>query len=278
MIKMGKTKKEHYIPRAAYLRRFSDTHFQDDKKNKLVAYDTSEQRVFQTNVYDSATVNSIYENPVFDENAIEDLFSVLEKDLTSFFDMIERVCMNPDNKACLVLNNSDERDNLKFFIVWQFFRTEKRRVQSQQSSGSVNEGNLEFLGRLAGIEQDGKSVLVKWKETLNRHYAVFERNLATIPFVLPDDPVLVFHSELDPKATVNFRFPLSPNIQVLLIDPNSSENAEMRQYRNRIRFIEDDNYIAQWNKQSVEEAHRHVYITPGKENLIIQRIRVLKRR
>lgn len=272
---MRKTKKEHYIPRAAYLRRFSDTRFQDDRKNKLLAYSKAENRVIRTNVYDSAAVNSIYENTIFEENKIENTFSEIEQDLSIFFDFLEKICTNPANKDALILHGFNERDNLKFFVVWQFFRTEKRKKETQKKSDSLNEGTLDFLWRLVGIDADNTAVLIKWKNTLASHYFVFERNLTEIPFVLPDDPVLVFRSELDPPKAVNFRFPLTPLIQVLLIDPLGSEHKEMKFYRNKIRYCADESYINHWNNMSISESYRHVYITPGKEKTVLHEIRKL---
>ena len=270
---MGKTKKEHFIPRAAFLRKFSDTRFQDDRKNKLLAYSKAENRVIQTNVYDSAAVNSFYENAIFEDNQIENTFSELEQDLSVFFELLEEICTNPANKDALILHSFDERDNLKFFVVWQFFRTEKRKKETQEKSDSLNAGTLDFLWRLVGIDSDNTSVLEKWKDTLVSHYFVFERNLTEIPFVLPDDPVFVFRSELDPPKAVNFRFPLTPLVQVLLIDPSSSEHEKMKHYRNRIRYCDNESYINQWNNMSISESYRHVYITPGKENKVLNEIR-----
>lgn len=272
---MGKTKKEHFIPRAAFLRRFSDTRLQDDRKNKLLAYSKAEDRVIRTNVYDSAAVNSIYENTLFEDNQIENTFSELEQDLSIFFDLLEKICTDPANKDALILRSFDERDNLKFFVVWQFFRTEKRKKETQEKSDSLNAGTLDFLWRLVGIDSDNTSVLVKWKDTLASHYFVFERNLTEIPFILPDDPVFAFHSELDPPKAVNFRFPLTPLVQVLLIDPASSEHEQLKLYRNKIRYCDDESYINQWNNMSISESYRHVYITPGKEKKVLHEIRKL---
>ena len=260
---MSITKKEHFIPRAAYLRRFSNTRNHDDKKNKLMAYSVSENRCYQTNVYDSACVNSIYEENEIEKNAIEKLFNVLEEDLATFFDMLESICLNPANQHALILHNTDERDSLKFFVVWQLYRTEKRRAQDRQNFGEANEGNLAFLKRLIGRDENGEAILIKWKNLLENHYFVFERNTTNIPFILPDDPVFLFHSESDQPNTVNFRFPLTPWIQILLIDPTSSEHIWAKPFRNRIRLVSDPTYIQSWNTKGIEESYRNVYYTPN---------------
>lgn len=260
---MKATKKEHFIPRAAYLRRFSNTRDIDDHKNKLEAYSTKENRCYATNVYDSAEVNHLYEIDVIEENSVEKLFSDIEENIVPFFDMLETLCTNPINKDCLVLRDHNERDNMKFFVVWQFFRTEKRQLQFQEDTGGLYAGKVAFLKRLVGKDEQGNPILLNWKESLNRHYFVFEWNRTCVPFVLPDDPIFAFHTELDPRSAVNFRFPLTPWLQILLIDPISSDHEKMKVYRNRIEPIYDISYIQRWNDKSIEEAFRTVYFTPG---------------
>ena len=260
---MSITKKEHFIPRAAYLRRFSNTRDLDDHKNKLEAYSVNENRCYSTNVYDSAAINNLYEIDIIEQNSVEALFSNIEDNIGPFFDMLESLCSDPANKNCLVLRDHNERDNMKFFVVWQFFRTEKRKLQFQEDVGGTYAGKIAFLKRLVGKDEHGKPNLSNWKETLNHHYFVFEQNKTKIPFILPDDPVFAFHSEYDPPGTVNFRFPLTPWLQILLIDPNSSEHERMKVFRNRIEPVFDDSYVQKWNEKSIEEAYRTVYFTPG---------------
>ena len=87
---MSITKKEHFIPRAAYLRRFSNTRDLDDHKNKLEAYLVSENRCYSTNVYDSAAINNLYEIDIIEQNSVEALFSDKEDNIGPFFDKIGR--------------------------------------------------------------------------------------------------------------------------------------------------------------------------------------------
>ena len=260
---MRDTKKEHYIPRAAYLRRFSTTRNTDDRKNKLMAYSVGENRCFSTNVYDSAEVNHLYEVDELEKNSVENLFGEIEENIVPFFDKLETLCADPSNMRCLVLGDHNERDNMKFFVVWQFFRTEKRQAQFQEDAGGSYAGKFAFLKRLVGKDEQGHPILLNWKESLERHYFVFEWNKTSIPFVLPDDPVLAFHTELDSPKTVNFRFPLTPWLQVLLIDPSSSEHERMKVFRNRIEPVTDVSYVQRWNEKSIKEAFRHVFFTPG---------------
>ena len=109
---MGKTKKEHFIPRAAFLRKFSDTRFQDDRKNKLLAYSKAENRVIQTNVYDSAAVNSIYENAIFEDNQIENIDNVFDN--APFNNTIEMLDLSYNSlKSIKVLKDKKKYSNLK---------------------------------------------------------------------------------------------------------------------------------------------------------------------
>ena len=188
---MSDTKKEHFIPRAAYLRRFSNTRDSDDRKNKLMAYVIKDDRCYTTNVYDSAEVNHLYEVDALERNSVENLFSEIEENIVPFFDKLEAICTDPANKNCLVLRDHNERDNMKFFVVWQFFRTEKRSKQFEEDVGGIYAGKIAFLKRLVGKDEHGHPVLLNWKESLAGHYFVFDWNKTSIPFVLPDDPVFV---------------------------------------------------------------------------------------
>ncbi len=264
----NKTIKEHYIPRAAYLRRFSDTRSNKDKKNKLIAYSKEKDCYRVTNVYDDGMVKNLYEAEGLPENSVEKLLFAIETDLGPIFDKMERICTDPANANCLVLCDGNERDNLKFFVVLQYFRTEKRKRQFQEETGDKRAGELKFFSKLIGKTSDGKAVLLEYKELLKDLYFVFEWNKTICPFVLPDDPVTLFHSELDAEETINFRFPLSPWLHILLIDPNSSDHESIRKYRNRIRIIEEEAYIRLWNKRSVDAAFRHVYFPPGYEETV----------
>ena len=214
-------------------------------------------------MYDSAAINNLYEIDIIEKNSVEALFSDIEDNIGPFFDMLESLCSDPANKNCLVLRDHNERDNMKFFVVWQFFRTEKRKLQFQEDVGGTYAGKLAFLKRLVGKDEQGNPILLNWKEPLKNHYFVFERNRTGIPFVLPDDPVFVFHTEFDPSETVNFRFPLTPWLQILLIDPTSFDHEKMKAFRNRIEPVFDTSYIQRWNDKSIEEAFRTVYFTPG---------------
>ena len=92
-------------------------------------------------------------------------------------------------------------------------------------------------------------------EKLINHYFVFERNETGIPFVIADQPVSIFKSAEEEQA-LNFRFPLSSWLQVLVIDPNSSEHKKHYQYRNRLRIIPSgsDQVIHFWNQRAIENA------------------------
>ena len=94
-------------------------------------------------------------------------------------------------------------------------------------------------------------------------FFVFERNESSVPFVVPDHPVTIMKATEDETA-FNFRFPLTPFLQVFLIDPRSADAITNNQYRNKVRRITPDHFqiVDSWNWLSLSEAKRFVYYPP----------------
>ena len=75
------TKKQHFIPRAAYLRNFSNTRYSDDRKNALQFLEVQSLRSGMSNVYDLGCENCLYEDSNLDFNAVENFLSEIEADI-----------------------------------------------------------------------------------------------------------------------------------------------------------------------------------------------------
>ena len=81
--------------------------------------------------------------------------------------------------------------------------------------------------------------------------------------MVPDYPVTIMKATED-ETVFNFRFPLTPFLQVFLIDPRSADAITNNQYRNKIRRITPDHFqiVDSWNWLSLSEAKRFVYYPP----------------
>ena len=97
------TKKQHFIPRAAYLRNFSNTKNSDDRKNALQFLDVQSLHSGMSNVYDLGCENCLYEDSNLDFNAVETFLAEIESDLTPELSAIE--------KETLIENITDEIEN-----------------------------------------------------------------------------------------------------------------------------------------------------------------------
>ncbi len=256
------TKKEHFIPRAAYLRGFSNTHWEDDRKNKLNFYNKGSNQFGNSNVYELGFENLLYENKDLDDNAVEEFLSEIDGDLVNVFKPIISVCSLPQNNNALVLNGKTEKDNLKFFVTLQYYRTPKKR---ESYNGSKEERQRAFLTGIIGRADNGEWLITRNMNDLADHFFVFERNETETPFVISDQPITIFNTYSDGKDVYNFRFPISPFIHAILIDPKSSEDNTWRDYRNRLRVIEqgNDHIIDFWNNLALEDSRRFIYYTPG---------------
>ena len=255
------TKREHFIPRAAYLRHFSNTHYHDDRQNSLGFYNVQTKKSGRSNVYDLGYENCLYEDKSLDFNSVEQFLSEIENDLCPEIAALIGICSSPDNNNALVLHGANEKDNLKFFMTLQFFRTPKMRDSydcEEEARTSV------FLGALIGKTNDGEWWIKHNIDSLSNHFFVFERNETSTPFVIPDHPISIMKANEDEQA-FNFRFPLTPFLQVLVIDPKSEDAKNLLKYRNRIRIIPNElsAVVDDWNRVAVSEAQRFVYYPPN---------------
>lgn len=252
---MKETKKQQYIPRAALLRRFSNTRYNDDKKNELMCYDKKEKTTRKSNLYKLAFENNLYEDPDLPKNFLEESFSEFEREYVIIFDSIEKICMNQQNCNALVLSDVNEKRNLKFAIVHQFLRTPKIKENSEKD---------EFIAAFLGYDENNENYFQKFCKEVDNHFFVFEKNSTSTPFVLPDAPVSKFRCSGYEKG-YNYRMPITPWVQVLLVDPSSALADKVMAYRNRIRLItpEREDIISYWNKESFENSYRFIYYTPG---------------
>ncbi len=255
------TKREHFIPRAAYLRHFSDTHNHDDRQNTLGFYNVHTKKSGRSNVYDLGYENYLYEDKSLDFNSVEQFLSEIESDLCPEIAKLIGICSSSCNNNALVLHGKDEKDNLKLFMTLQFFRTPKMRDSydcAEEIRSSV------FLGALIGKNDDGEWWIKHNIDALSNHFFVFERNETPIPFVIPDHPISIMKAKEDEHA-FNFRFPLTPFLQVLLIDPESEDSINQLKFRNRIRIIPQElsAVVDEWNHFAVSEAKRFVYYPPN---------------
>ena len=258
------TKKEHFIPRAAYLRGFSNTHCDDDYRNKLNFYDKVSHKFGCNNVDKLGKENLLYENEGLEVNSVEKFLSEIDGDLINVFKPIIAVCSLPMNNGALVLNGRTEKENLKFFVTLQYYRTPKKR---DSYNGSKEERQHAFLTGIIGRADNGEWLITRNMNDLANHYFVFERNETETPFVISDQPITIFNTYSDGNDVYNFRFPLSPFIHAILIDPKSTEDNIWRVYRNRLHVIEkgNDHIINFWNNLALEDSRRFIYYTPGYE-------------
>lgn len=256
------TTREHYIPRAAFLRRFSDTSYSDDKKNSICCYNVENKTHFISNVYQVGYENGLYECDWLDRNSVENILRDIETDYKPELDRLIGICNNPNNEKSLILNNENERENLKFFLTLQYYRTPKKR--SEYEARTKEERQRLFLGALIGKAPDGIWWIKKNTLELAKHYFVFERNKTQTPFVVSDQPILLFKTDGSEKK-LNYRFPLTPTIQVFLINPDSKISESMQQWRNRIKIIKesDDETVKAWNRIAADNSRLFVYYPPN---------------
>ena len=251
---------EHYLPRAAYLRHFSDTADPDDRKNVLSVFNVQTKSVRNSTVYREGYENKLYEGAGLAVNKVEDFLAEIEKDFVAEISRLIAICSSSANNNALILHGKDKKDNLRFFLTLQHFRTPKTRDEYDCDERDRQEI---FLGGIVGKNENGKWWIKHNADKLINHYFVFERNETGIPFAIADQPVLIFKSAEEEQA-LNFRFPLSSWLQVLVIDPNSSEHKKHYQYRNRLRIIPSgyEQVIHVWNQRAIENAKRFVFFDP----------------
>ena len=260
-------KKEHYIPRAAVLRRFSNTHTSDDYQNKLLVYDVGKNYVRSSCVINEAHKESLYEHETIPRNFLENILAEIDDKFVDYFDKLITLCMNPRNDNALILHGSDEKSNLRFFLAIQRVRTLKTRYEA---NGFILPHEISpqdvFIWNFFGKDSiSGEPWLLHYYNELENHYAVFERNETMTPFMLCDQPIEYFRKTDEDAFCV--RFAISPWLNILLINPKSLFHQEQSQFRNRIHVIENgnDDFICFWNRECVEEAYKFVYFTPGYE-------------
>lgn len=254
------TKKQHFIPRAAYLRNFSNTKNSDDRKNALQFLDVQSLHSGMSNVYDLGCENCLYEDSNLDFNAVETFLAEIESDFTPELSAIINRCSLSCDDNTSILQEENEIENLKFFLTLQFFRTPKMRDSydcKESDRASV------FLGALIGKTEQGTWWIQHNAEALSNHFFVFERNETSVPFVVPDHPITIMKAA-EGETAFNFRFPLTPFLQVFLIDPRSADAIANTQYQNKIRTIPHDQWsiVDSWNWLSLSEAKRFVYFPP----------------
>lgn len=263
------TIKQHYIPRAAYLRRFSDTAFSDDRKNKLLVYDKQNNRTFPSNVYDMGNQNYLYESPVFEPNFVEELLGVADTISADFFDDIVAACetVKATNSAIQFTENTS--DNIKFFAMLQLMRTPSRLKESiRLYNGDVDSGKNSFLFQLMGIDENGNVGPSHYVEEFCKDAVItFSYNETDCPFVLSDDPV---YREGTDEEPLYFRFALSPKIQIILTNPNHPEYEVNAVHPEYLRFINDEKIVRDWNETSYKTAERFLYI-PTYSNIDLNR-------
>ena len=254
------TKKQHFIPRASYLRNFSNTKHSDDRKNALRFMDVHNRNSGMRNVYDLGFENYLYEDDSLDFNSVERFLSEIETDFTpEISDLINRCSLSCDGNA-VILQDDNRIENLKLFLTLQYFRTPKMRDNydcEDKDRSSV------FLGALIGRTEDGTWWIKHNVDALANHFFVFERNETSVPFVVPDHPVTIMKAT-EGETAFNFRFPLTPFLQVFLIDPRSADAVTNNQYRNKLRIIPPNqlSIVDSWNCLSLSEAKRFVYYPP----------------
>ncbi|OQB20416.1 MAG: hypothetical protein BWY11_02435 [Firmicutes bacterium ADurb.Bin182] len=256
---MQKTKKQHYIPRAAYLRRFSDTHYDDDKQNHLIVYDKIKKISYRSNVYYCGFENFLYETDTLPPNCIENILSEFDGVYVPLLDKIENICGSNSNENALVLHNAIEKSNLKFFTLLQYRRTSKIKRLCDEMEDTPDL----FIYGLTGRTSDGQISINDDHAKMKNDIIVFERNMSNTPFVLSDHPILSYHVNMDSYGTMNYRFPLTPWLQIFVISPRSYEYNIQWPYRNRIKFISNVAHVNKWNEHSFQKSNRAIYLTPG---------------
>ena len=199
-------------------------------------------------------------------NALENIFAEIEGDFTTFLQSIIKICSDPANSNALILRNQEERQNLKFFVMTQYWRTSKTRdsfLENEYPNGQNAQDA--FLFQMVGRDAEGNTGLEHYTNELSEHFFVFERNETTTPFVLADHPVLIYNRVDD--GTKNYRLPLTPWLQAFLLDPKGNEGIAKKKYRNRVAVIKNDEtkYVDFWNSESLNDAKRQIYVTPGYE-------------
>lgn len=193
-------------------------------------------------------------------NAVELFLSEIDADLTPVLSAIINRCSLSCDDNTSILQEENEIENLKFFLTLQFFRTPKMR---DSYDCKETDRSSSFLGALIGKTEQGTWWIQHNAEALSNHFFVFERNETSVPFVVPDHPVTIMKAT-EGEATFSFRFPLTPFLQVFLIDPRSADAVTNNQYRNKIRIIPPNrlSIVDSWNCLSLSEAKRFVYYPP----------------
>ncbi len=262
---MGETtNKEHYISRAMLLRRFSDTMYNDDSKNRLFCFDKATHHIIKSNVADLAHKHRIYEDPAIPLNSIEKYLAKQESIWTPFLDRLIAICTNHQNHSALVLHGERERDILVTIMMTQYFRTLGAKKALNRISSKMGIRENKVFTQLLSINLDTGNpwVHVFTLEMMDCIF-IFDINATGTPFVLGDNPVRNFckDSEIDNDAYC-FVLPLTPWFAIILCEARSQYFQEFKPYRNRIRRINDLAYVKDVNRLSYDGADRFVFYTP----------------
>lgn len=261
------TKRQHYIPRAAYLRRFSDTSFQDDRKNKLLVFDKRNNRQFSSNVYDIGSENYLYECSMFDTNYVEEFLGIADTISADMFNELVEACEKVRVSNARIQLDEETADSIKFFAMLQLMRTPSRLKESiRLCNGDAEFGKNSFVFQLTGIDDDGNIGPAHYIEEFCKDAVItFSYNETSSPFVLNDDPVYREGTENEPLL---FRFALSPKLQLILTNPGHQEyeiNARNPEY---LRFVNDERIVQIWNRTSYDTADRFLFYPPNSGNIL----------
>lgn len=255
------TKNQHYIPRAAYLRKFSNTHFNDDRKNKLLAYDKEKDVVFISNVQKLANERFLYESEYLEPNLLENHFAEVEERIQGLLDAIVDVCENVKDKNIRFEIDDNVSEDIKFFTMFQLFRTPARLEESiKLANGNIEEGKESFLFQLYGKDEKGNVGPQHYVEEFCRDTIIsIGYNYTDIPFFLSDDPV---YCEGNDDYPLLFRFAITPQIQILIINKDHPEYKQCAEEKEYLRYIENSKDVQLWNRASLKNSKRFIYCTP----------------
>lgn len=260
---MNITKKQHYIPIAAHFKHFANKLYSDPRENEIIVYGKENSQIRTSKLNDCGFQKNLYEYPDFAPNALENLFSEMEKDFESFLDKIVDITMNPENKNALILHGQVEKANIKFYATTLFLRASKRLKQHELNNIDKTTAKGQFLFDIIGVGKDGKYGIQHYMDILlPNHFPVFSINETNSPLVLSDDAVIFINSN-ENSSIRNLVFPLTPWLLIYLFDPKGENGIAHKQSKNRITKITEKKVIQEVNRLSLENASREIYCLPN---------------
>ncbi|MDY6228037.1 MAG: DUF4238 domain-containing protein [Clostridium sp.] len=310
MIRINKTKKEHYVPRF-YLRRFALTEASNsanDKKSKFIVYDKENKKSYLSSVYDCACENYFYDldNPKDKDNKkiVEEWFAEIEESFSKILSRLINICIQKENLYGALITNKNERYELSYYLVMQLLRTKKFRQIGKNFYGPIlktrlrcfNEYSKMYLNQedtvdINKIEINYKNIHLKTLFDNNiinlmidfivNSYWTFGYNATKVPFITSDNPVcrIPYLNEINSKLNMSsfigpyfqMYFPLSPQVVLCIYREESILYKKVgKEFNNRLVNMDKEKLIDSINLYQVIMANQKIFINPNNEELLMK--------